>query len=216
MLDVVIAVAGIGSLEAVHGIDFVQGLVPAAEQEVVPHPFIAGGLVAEFDDHREAVVHQGLRLLQGAAGAHDGVDGDLGDLRVDEFRHLPGADVLVFVIRLQPFGGAELIVFVTEMRQRIGQRGRRAIVPALKFAAQRIEAENAGQLGAIFAGLAADRRADQQQQHHYQWFHGFQPKGQSDISLIIHGLTAPNQTVSLRCVGHARPLRQDGARMRQT
>ena len=70
----------------------------------MPHPGIVCRLVALLDDDRKAIDHQRLQQLKRAAIAHQGVNGQLGDLRIDELGQLPGADILVFVIRLQPLG----------------------------------------------------------------------------------------------------------------
>ena len=127
----------------------------------MPHPIVAAGLVTFFDDHGEAIRHQGLQQVQAAAAAHDGEDGQLRYLRIDELRHLPRADIFVFIIGFEPFGGAVLVIGITKVRQRVGQRGGTAIVPALIFVAQTAHAEGRRQRQAGFVGLRGEGQRPQ-------------------------------------------------------
>ena len=179
MVDFVEAVARVGSSKTIHRVDFLESLIPTGQQQIMPHPLVATRLVAKFNDDRKAVDHQSLQQIARAAIAHQGIKRQFGDLRVDVFRHLPGANVFVFVIGLQPFGGAILIVGVTEVLERIGERRRTAIVPTLIFRAQVSHAEDRWQVDAFLVGLrqgvsAAEAYRDEQKQkaqlHHIPCF----------------------------------------------
>ena len=88
-----------------------------------PAEIFTGRIVAFFDDDDEIIADELLQPIQRAPCAQQSFDRPA-DLVVDVFDNLPGADVLVFGIGLEPLGRRVLIVLEAKVGEVPSSRSR--------------------------------------------------------------------------------------------